>query len=271
MGMDKEYVLGTHDEEISRLGLQHRVWRPRATDAWRRAGFTTGQTLLDVGCGPGYATLDLAEIVGPSGRIIAIDKSRRFLDALEAASLHRGLDNITTCELDLDDGALPLVTADGAWSRWVFAFVKHPRDLLARVGGAVKKGGVLVTHEYFDYSTWRMSPRSPELEEFVRITMESWRASGGEPDIGLDLPVWLGELGFEIDSLRPIIDIVPASSFVWQWPMAYIRNGLQRLVDLGYLTRERASAMSDEISAREAAPHTLMITPAVVEIIAVRR
>jgi hypothetical protein len=130
---------------------------------------------------------------------------------------------------------------------------------------------VLVLHEYFDYSTWRTSPRSPELEEFVRITMESWRANGGEPDIGLDLPVWLGELGFEIESLRPIIDIVPASSFVWQWPMAYIRNGLQRLVDLGYLTRERASAMSEEIGAREAAPHTLMITPAVVEIIAVRR
>ena len=71
MEQEKEYVLGTHDEEIARLRLQHRVWRPRATDAWLRAGFTTGQTLIDLGCGPGYASIDLAEIVGSSGRIIS--------------------------------------------------------------------------------------------------------------------------------------------------------------------------------------------------------
>jgi len=93
---ERDYLLGTHDEELARLALQHRVWRPRALDAWRRAGFTVGQTLIDVGCGPGYASLDLAEMVGPSGRIVAIDRSRRFLDALEAARRGRGLDHIET-------------------------------------------------------------------------------------------------------------------------------------------------------------------------------
>ena len=73
---ERDYVLGTNDEEIQRLALQHRVWRPRALDAWRRAGFTAGQTLLDVGCGPGHATVDLAGIVGPSGRVVAVDRSR---------------------------------------------------------------------------------------------------------------------------------------------------------------------------------------------------
>src|SRR2546428_12890176 len=80
---ERDYVLGTHDDEVARLGLQHRVWRPRALDAWRRAGFTAGQTLLDLGCGPGHATIDLAEIAGPTGRVIAIDRSKRFLDTLE--------------------------------------------------------------------------------------------------------------------------------------------------------------------------------------------
>ncbi len=268
---EKDYVLGTHDDEIARLGLQHRVWRPRALDAWRRAGFTAGQTLLDIGCGPGYASLDLAEIVGPSGRIVAIDRSRRFLDTLDATCKQRGIDTIETCELDLDEAELPAASADGAWSRWVFAFVKHPRHLLARVGGTLRRGGVLVVHEYFDYRTWRMAPRSPELEEFVAVVMESWRASGGEPDIALDLPVWLAELGFTLRELRPLIDIVPASSFVWQWPKAFIEVGLQRLVDLGQLGRDRAAGIARAIAAAEAAPHTLMITPGVLEIIAVRR
>src|SRR5258708_21651917 len=61
---ERDYVLGTHDDEVARLGLQHRVWRARALDAWRRPGFTVGQTLLDIGCGPGLASADLAEIVG---------------------------------------------------------------------------------------------------------------------------------------------------------------------------------------------------------------
>ncbi len=271
MSRDRDYVLGTHDDEISRLALQHRVWRPRALDAWRRAGFTVGQTLLDIGCGPGHASVDLVEIVGPSGRVVAMDRSRRFLDALEATRLQRGLGDITTLELDLNAEGPAGVEADGAWARWVFAFVKHPRDLLERVGGALKPGGVLVVHEYFDYATWRVAPRSPEIEEFVRVVMESWRADGGEPDIGLDLPILLEELGFVTKRLHPIIDVVPASNFVWQWPTAFIQVGLRRLVDLGHLPADRARAISEALAASEAAPHTLMVTPAVLEIIAVRQ
>jgi ubiquinone/menaquinone biosynthesis C-methylase UbiE len=128
-----DYVLGTHDEEVTRLGLQHRVWRSRALDAWRRAGFRTGQTLIDVGCGPGWASLDLAEIVGPGGRIVAIDRSRRFLDVLERARTDRHLSQIEVVELDLDESRLPAVGADGAWARWAFAFLREPRRLLEHV------------------------------------------------------------------------------------------------------------------------------------------
>jgi SAM-dependent methyltransferase len=268
---EKDYVLGTHDDEIARLELQHRVWRPRALDAWRRAGFTVGQTLLDVGCGPGNATLDLAEIVGPAGRVAAIDRSRRFLDALEESRRRREIGHIETFELDLDEAELPAIAADGAWSRWVFAFVTRPRDLLARVRAALKPGGVLVMHEYCDYSTWRVAPRSEEMEEFVRIVMKSWRATGGEPDIGLDLPRWLEELGFEIRSLTPIMDVITPSSFVWQWPKAFIDVGLRRLIDLGHITSDQARAVVRAFATREADPRTLMITPAVLEVIAVRR
>jgi SAM-dependent methyltransferase len=271
MTQDRDYILGTHDDEIERLGLQHRVWRPRALDAWRRAGFTIGQTVLDVGCGPGHAAVDLAEIVGPSGRVVAIDRSRRFIEALDATRLRRGLEQIATHELDLDEAALPARGADGAWSRWVFAFVQRPRELLERVREALKPGGVFVSHEYLDYSTWRLAPRSPEFEEFVREVMVSWRTSGGEPDIGMDLPRWLLELGFEIRELRPLVDVVSPASFVWQWPKAFVEVGLRRLVDVGHLAPERARAMAGAFAAAEASPHTLMVTPIVLEIIAARR
>jgi SAM-dependent methyltransferase len=267
---ERDYVLGTYDEEIERLGLQHRVWRPRALDAWARAGFRQGQTLLDLGCGPGHASVDLAEIVGTAGRIVAVDRSRRFLDALGQNLQRRGIDNVDRHEQDLDDAQLPALQADGAWARWVFAFVTRPRDLLARVAQALKPGGVLVLHEYCDYRSWRLAPRSPEHEEFVSLVMEAWRATGGEPDIALALPSWLHEQGFEIRALRPIVEVVPPSSFVWQWPRAFIEVGLKRFVDLDRLSAERAREIWESFCAREARPETLMVTPAVLEIIASR-
>lgn len=272
MTTEREYVLGTHDEEIERLGLQHRVWRPRALDAWRRAGFTAGQTIIDVGCGPGYAALDLAEIVGAAGKIVAVDRSRRFLAALERTSRARGLeDRIEAHELDLADSPLPAPLADAAWTRWVLAFVRKPRALLARISEALRPGGVFVAHEYFHYSTWRLSPRSAALEEFVSIVEETWRADGGEPDIGLDLPVWLEELGFEVRSLHTIVDAVRPSNFVWEWPASFVDVGVARLASLGRLTADQCHRIRAEFDERKRQPGTLMITPGVLEVIAVRR
>jgi SAM-dependent methyltransferase len=264
---ERDYVLGTHDDEVARLGLQHRVWRARALDAWRRAGFTVGQTLLDIGCGPGWASADMAEIVGESGKIVALDRSRRFLDVVES----RGFPQIETRELDLDDAELPPFAADGAWARWIFAFVKNPRDLAARVRRALKPGGVLVVHEYLDYGTWKISPRSAPHEEFVEVVMKSWRASGGEPDVGRDLPRWLTELGFEVRSLLPIVDVIRPSDFIWQWPRAFIHTGVQRLLDLGQLSKTQAVAIREAFAASESTPNVLMVNPTVIEIVAVRR
>ena len=72
MPTDRDYVLGTHDEELARLGLQHHVWRPVVLDCWQRAGLTVAKRVLDVGAGPGYATVDLAEIVRPTGEVVAV-------------------------------------------------------------------------------------------------------------------------------------------------------------------------------------------------------
>lgn len=264
---ERDYVLGTHDDEVARLGLQHRVWRPRALDAWRRAGFTVGQTLLDLGCGPGWASFDLADIVGADGQVVGVDRSRRFLDFLRS----RKVPQIEAREIDLDVDDLQIRDADGVWARWVFAFVKNPHDLVERVHRALKPGGILVAHEYFDYATWRVSPRSPEHEAFVETVMSSWRAAGGEPDIGLDVPRWLRELGFEIRSLLPIVDVIRPADFAWQWPRSFIEVGVRRFVELGQMSEERADATLRAFAATEAAADPIMITPAVLEIIAVRR
>jgi SAM-dependent methyltransferase len=266
---ERDYVLGTHDAELERLGLQHHVWRPHALDAWQRAGITVGQTVVVVGAGPGFATQDLAEIVGAGGRVVAVERSGRFLAALRARTTAMGLRNIDTIEADLLDAGLPAMAADAIWCRWVLCFVADPRTALRRMLAMLNEGGVAVFHEYADYRAWRLAPRGPSLERYVEAVMVSWRATGGEPDIALDLPAWLTAEGFKVD-VRPIVYAVPSSSFVWQWPVSFIETGSERLVELGFLTAGEAAAVRREVADAARAPGTLMITPTVLEIIARR-
>ena len=267
----KDYVLGTHDDEIERLGLQHRVWRERALEAWRLSGIGPGDTVLDVGCGPGYAALDLADLVGPSGRVIATDKSERFLHAVDSRSRERGMENISIFQADLDNGEFPDVIADRAWCRWVFAFVKKPRAVLERLAGALAPDGAVVIHEYFDYATWRAAPRCLELEEFVAAVMASWRANGGEPDIALSLPRQLEELGFDVRSTRTLIDVVQLDQLAWRWLATFVEVGRRRLVDLGYISASRSESIWRAFLALASHSGARMVTPGVLEIVAVRR
>lgn len=266
-----DYVLGVNDVEIARLGLQHAVWRPRASDAWRRAGFTRGQHVLDVGCGPGYASLDLAAVVGDDGRVTAIDRSERFLAVLAARTTAQRIRQVERRQIDLDTGDLPELGADGAWCRWVYAFLRDPRRLLREVCGALRPRGTLVIHEYFDYSTWRLLPRLSEHEEFVQAVMKSWRASGGEPDIALSIVPWLEDDGFDIVELRPIIDVVSPTDFAWQWPHSFMETGVERQVKLGAISEQRGKEIVDAYEKAIAEPHVRMVTPALLEIIARRR
>ena len=76
---ENEYILGTDEEELNRLELQHKVWLSEAKYGWDLAEFKSGQTILDLGCGPGYCAEELARIVGKMGRVIGVDKSNAFI------------------------------------------------------------------------------------------------------------------------------------------------------------------------------------------------
>src|ERR1700746_322614 len=121
--MDRDYVLGTHNEELARLGLQHRVWRPVVLDCWQRAGIMVGKRVLDVGAGPGYATVDLAEIVGPTGQVVALERSENFVRAMEQACRARSIANVRIHQLDLMTDELPKGNYVFSWGRGVLQFV----------------------------------------------------------------------------------------------------------------------------------------------------
>lgn len=265
---ERDYVLGTHDDEIYRLGFQHRVWRPRALDAWARARIGDGASVIDFGAGPGFATMDLAEIVGPSGAVHALERSRRFIETLEAQAKARGFTQVKAHEIDVVTDAIPVIDADAAWARWIFAFLPDPKPALQKLVGALRPGGALVVHEYIDYKTWRLAPTAPNFERFVDEVVANWRGSGGEPDIGRDLPAWLTTMGMKLESFRPYVDIVSKDDNVWRWPIGFFDIHIDRLLELNRITPQLAKDMRDEFARVSQQPGTLMVTPLVIEIIA---
>src|SRR5215831_18867732 len=157
-----DYVLGTDEAEAARLALQHDVWRPCVLDLWRRAGLTSGSRVADVGAGPGAATLDLADLVGDRGRVVAIERSARFVEVLR----RRAPSNVDVVQADLMTHPVGVVGLDAAWCRWVACFVPSPATLARRIAELLRPGGVFISHEYVDYASWRLLPGRPELDAF---------------------------------------------------------------------------------------------------------
>jgi SAM-dependent methyltransferase len=265
---NSDYLLGTHDKELTRLGVQHQVWRPTVLDCWRRAGITAGSRVLDVGAGPGFATVDLAEVVGPTGEVIAVERSDRYARAAAEACRRRGFTHVRVHELDLMADPLPAADLDAAWCRWVACFVSSPRILVEKMAGTLRPGGVAIFHEYADYGAWQLAPPRAAHAEFVREVMASWRATGGEPDIAPQVVGHLSNSGFIIREAVPRVFCARPGDPVWPWPSTFMDVYPERLRELGRVDRAWVERVRDEFRAAEADPRSLMITPLVLEVIA---
>jgi SAM-dependent methyltransferase len=184
------------------------------------------------------------------------------------ACARRGLSNVEFRELDLMTEPLGVSGLDAAWCRWVAAFVSSPARLVAAIAGALRPGGVAMFHEYGDYGTWRLAPRGPAHASFVAAVVKSWRESGGEPDVGLELPGLLHEAGFRVRSVSPLVFALRPHDFMWQWPSGFIEIHLRHQLEQGKVERAWADSVLRELRAAEADPASFMITPLVLEIVA---
>ena len=242
-----------------------------ACQAGEKAGFAFGQKLLDVGCGPGHATFDLARLVGSKGKIVAIDRSERFLNYLTEQITARGTANISTHLSDVEKLKLPPSSFDGAYMRWVLCFVKNPQAVINGVRRALKPGAPFVIQDYFHYEGVVIAPEREIFRRIFAATAKSWRAHGGNPNIGCALPELLVRGGFAIQEIRPIVRIARPGSPLWHWPVSFFANYLDPLVANGFISAAEKAEFEREWKKHSENSAAFFSTPPVVEIIAVRK
>ena len=180
-----------HHESVLR---SHRWRTAENSAAYLLAHLRPGLSLLDVGCGPGTITADLASRVAP-GRVTAIEVTPSALSLARAEVGARGLDNVDfdvadVHALDLPDGAFDVVHA-----HQVLQHVADPVRALAEMRRVCRPGGVVAARDS-DYAAFTWYPAMPALDEWLALYQRAARANGGEPDAGRQLLSWAQAAGF---------------------------------------------------------------------------
>lgn len=112
-----------------------------ATRLTKTAGVAAGQTVADIGAGLGELTLELARIVGPSGRVFSTEMSAERVAGLRKAAEGAGLKNVTALDAHATRTNLPDRCCDALVIRFVYHHFSDPSLMNASLFQSVKPGG----------------------------------------------------------------------------------------------------------------------------------
>jgi len=265
--MTGEYLLGTDDVELARLGLQHEIWAARTELLLERAGFAPGEAVLDLGARPGFTSFALAKRVGPKGRVVAVDTSDRFAGHLQARAAAEGFPQVRFHLGDVQELSLP-ETFDGALARWLFCFLPRPAEVVARVAGLLESGARFAIFDYFNYLAVGFQPPRSELDRGFQAVYRNVRDGGGDLDIGGKLPGMLVRQGFTIEALLPFCEIARPGTPFWRWFEAFHRSYFHKMVASGHLNQKEERAFAIALKDAAADPGSFFFTPPMIGIVA---
>lgn len=188
-------------EELARLKLQATVAIGLERDAWWGAGLKPGMQVLDLGCGPGFTSGELAKAVGPAGQVTGVDASPELIAAARQAQAAENAGHLAFVPGDVCALDLPPDRFDFAYARFVFQHLRDPHLALRNVLRVLKPGGILCVLD-IDDSWTSFAPASAAFGKFVRRAGAVQRRLGGNRLIGSQLHGLLCAAGCRQVSVR---------------------------------------------------------------------
>ena len=188
-GPPDTYTHGHHDAVLR----SHR-WRSGANSAaYLLPHLGPGQRLLDVGCGPGTLTLDLARRVAP-GHTIGIDIAEEVVAEASSTAASAGTTNATFLVGDFRHAGLAPGSFDVVHAHQVLQHLRDPVGALAAMATLARPGGMVAARDS-DYSTFAWAPQVDGLERWRQAYLAVARRNGAEPDAGRWLLHWARRAG----------------------------------------------------------------------------
>lgn len=155
---------------------------------------TPASSVLDVGCGPGTITLDLAAAVGPGGRVVGLDAAGAAIEAARAEAARRGVTGVEFAVADV--GALPYpdATYDVVHAHQLLQHLADPVAALRELARVTRPGGLIAARDA-DYAAMTWYPASEGMTTWLATYRALARLNGGEPDAGRRLRGWAHAAG----------------------------------------------------------------------------
>jgi SAM-dependent methyltransferase len=258
--MTRDVYTHGHHESV----LRNHTWRTVENSAgYLLAALRPGLELLDVGCGPGTITVDLARRVAP-GRVIGIDRAP---DVLAQARVHAHEQGVSV-ELrvgDLYELPFPDASFDVVHAHQVLQHLTDPVGALREMRRVLRLGGVLAARDA-DYACFAWAPPDPLLSRWLELYRAVARGNGGEPDAGRFLKGWALDAGFrEVQTTSSTWTFADPASCAWwggSWADRCELSALgEQAIGYGLSTRDELSAIAAAFRAWSNQPDAFFMVP----------
>jgi ubiquinone/menaquinone biosynthesis C-methylase UbiE len=191
MGTGPDHAVYTHGHHESVL-RGHRLRTAENSAAYLLARLGPDTRLLDVGCGPGTITADLA---GRVAHVTAVEVSAAVVELARAEMAARRVDNVDLLVGDVTALGLPDDGFDVVHAHQVLQHVGDPVGALREMRRVCRPGGVVAARDA-DYGAFTWYPAVPEIDEWLALYRAAASANGAEPDAGRRLLSWAQRAGF---------------------------------------------------------------------------
>ncbi|HKV83396.1 MAG TPA: class I SAM-dependent methyltransferase [Ktedonobacterales bacterium] len=254
----EHYVIKGGRVGYERLLLLARDRWPDTRALLTRAGVGAGMRCVDLGCGGGEVTFELARLVAPDGFAVGVDMDEVKLALAREAATERGVANVEFRAANVNTWDEP-ATYDVVYSRFLLQHLSQPVALLRRMWAAVRPGGVIVVEDA-DHDGWSCHPPNVGFDFFVNAFCHALDRAGGDHAIGRKLYSYFLDAGIP-DPQVALIQPLHIADEGKALPLSTLDATTPAILELGLATEDAVNAAREDLAAYIADPRSLILGP----------
>lgn len=190
-----QYVIHGGVAGKQRMEVVARAYWPTTLPLLHRAGIRDGLKCLDLGCGAGDVTFEIARLVGPNGRVAGIDMDSVKLDLARERATSEGVANVEFRQANVfewnEDSVYDLI-----YVRFLLTHLPECDRVVLNLLRALRPGGHLAVED-INFEGYVSHPANAAHDRYVALYQGVVRRRGGDADIGPKLLGMLDTVGFQ--------------------------------------------------------------------------